>query len=259
MIRSTSNIRSNEQVLTSILKKPSSSFMTRKNRSDRPNRHASFALPYCSPCMTSDRENLPPMSSIKPLKTKKRMNNEPPSTIISLLEASRNKKILRSQQRRLLALYHSANCTSCQKQHSQIQSGGNGKTCDPSNQCTRYSLKMNLLWEHMASCTDSNCSVQHCYSSRSILTHHLRCKDHKCLICLPVRIRFRLNKTKNKENQATPSSSWSTSTFLSRGLQLQFFIIYRKIGISSRSALVLQCFIWSHNIFRADTSVHFLV
>ena len=46
---------------------------------------------------------------------------------------------------------------------------------------------MTKLWAHISVCDDSSCSTKHCFSSRSIMTHYLKCRDENCATCLPVR------------------------------------------------------------------------
>ena len=51
---------------------------------------------------------------------------------------------------------------------------------------TPYCGEMKKLWKHIANCKDSNCKVEHCMSSRYVLSHYRRCKD-PCSICGHVR------------------------------------------------------------------------
>ena len=59
---------------------------------------------------------------------------------------------------------------------------------------TPHCAYMKRLWKHMQVCKDCNCAVQHCMSSRYVLCHYCRCKDHQCPICGPVRYTLRLRK-----------------------------------------------------------------
>jgi E1A/CREB-binding protein len=81
-------------------------------------------------------------------------------------------KLETSQQQRLLLLHHSSKC----------------QAPDGKYKATPYCKEMKRLWFYMARCEDYNCRVQHCYSSRTILSHYRKCKDQVCLICKPVRI-----------------------------------------------------------------------
>jgi E1A/CREB-binding protein len=78
---------------------------------------------------------------------------------------------IKHKQQRLLLLHHSSKC------HF------NGGTCH----VTPYCGEMKQLWKHMAMCTDNECRVPHCFSSRSILSHYRKCKDPGCPACGPVR------------------------------------------------------------------------
>jgi len=95
---------------------------------------------------------------------------------------------LRKQQQRLLLLHHSSKC--------QVADG----TC----KIMKYCPEMKQLWFHMTTCGDVQCTVQHCYSSRTILSHYRKCKDQGCLLCGPVR-----NYVQTVKVDRTPSSSSS--------------------------------------------------
>ena len=82
---------------------------------------------------------------------------------------------IRHKQQRLLLLHHSSKCP-----HED------GK-CN----VTPYCGEMKKLWKHMAQCTDNECRVPHCFSSRSILSHYRKCKDPRCPACGPVRVTVR--------------------------------------------------------------------
>ena len=185
-----SNIRNKEQA---VLKKPSSpmrkKYAGRRPRCDVDAADRDLIGPLRSPCTSKcGSQRLCSYPS-----ERKRLVKEDDSSR-SIVRSRVDKAILRSQQRRLLALYHSATCTRCHQQSQTLDNDG-----DPSKRCPHYSFKMNLLWKHMSTCSDSNCTVEHCYSSRVILTHHLRCKDGACRICAPVRIAEKLNNNKKSD------------------------------------------------------------
>lgn len=78
---------------------------------------------------------------------------------------------IRHKQQRLLLLHHSSKCP---------YEDGKCKV-------TPYCGEMKKLWKHMARCTDNECRIPHCFSSRSILSHYRKCKDPRCPACGPVR------------------------------------------------------------------------
>ena len=78
---------------------------------------------------------------------------------------------IRHKQQRLLLLHHSSKC----------------KADDNKCKVTPYCGEMKKLWKHMARCTDNECRIPHCFSSRSILSHYRKCKDPRCPACSPVR------------------------------------------------------------------------
>ncbi|KAL7543116.1 hypothetical protein ACHAXR_012415 [Thalassiosira sp. AJA248-18] len=88
---------------------------------------------------------------------------------------------IRHKQQRLLLLHHSSKCP---------YEDGKCKV-------TPYCGEMKKLWKHMARCTDNECRVPHCFSSRSILSHYRKCKDPRCPACGPVRETVR----KTQKNQ----------------------------------------------------------
>jgi len=94
--------------------------------------------------------------------------------------SSNSNDAVRHKQQRLLLLHHSSKCTN-----------EDGKCT-----VTPYCGEMKKLW-NMASCTDNECRVPHCLSSRSILRHHRKCKDPRCLACGPARETIR--KTQNSQ------------------------------------------------------------
>ena len=74
------------------------------------------------------------------------------------------------KRQRLLLLRHASKCNA------------------PPGQCkqTPHCAEMKVLWKHIASCKESQCTVRHCMSSRYVLSHYRRCKG-PCTICDPVR------------------------------------------------------------------------
>jgi TAZ zinc finger len=78
---------------------------------------------------------------------------------------------IRHKQRRLLLLHHASRCA--------YKPG----TCPVTPHCST----MKRLWEHIDVCKNQSCTVQHCLSSRYILSHYRRCKDNHCPACGPVR------------------------------------------------------------------------
>ena len=70
----------------------------------------------------------------------------------------------------LLLLRHSSKC----------------KTEDGECTVTPYCGEIKRLWKHIARCTDTECQVPHCLSSRHILSHYRRCKC-PCSKCDPVK------------------------------------------------------------------------
>ena len=96
---------------------------------------------------------------------------------------------IKHKQQRLLLLHHSSKC------HSK----------DGECKVTPYCAEMKKLWKHMARCTDNDCRVPHCFSSRSILSHYRKCKDPRCPACGPVRETVR--KTQKEKGNSTPKSN----------------------------------------------------
>jgi len=94
---------------------------------------------------------------------------------------------VRHKQQRLLLLRHASRC-----EHKF--------NCPVTPHCA----SMKKLWEHIAHCKDSHCSVPHCMSSRYVLSHYRRCKDPKCPACGPVRETIR--RSHERENRQTKQS-----------------------------------------------------
>ncbi len=95
---------------------------------------------------------------------------------------------IKHKQQRLLLLHHSSKCPV------------EGEEC----KVTPYCGEMKKLWKHMARCTDNDCRVPHCFSSRSILSHYRKCKDPRCPACGPVRETVR--KTQKGKGSSSSNS-----------------------------------------------------
>lgn len=74
---------------------------------------------------------------------------------------------------------------------------------------------MKKLWEHIAHCKNQQCTVQHCLSSRYVLSHYRRCKDPNCPACGPVRetIRKSHEKEKLRQDLSTPGTITGDQSF----------------------------------------------
>ena len=97
-----------------------------------------------------------------------------------------------NKQQRLLLLRHSTKCPF-----------DDGKCMT-----TPYCGEMKKLWKHMARCTDNDCRVAHCFSSKSILSHYRKCKDPQCLSCGPVR------KTQESQRRKSQTQSGANDTMV---------------------------------------------
>mmetsp|Transcript_128768 Transcript_128768/g.191929 ORF Transcript_128768/g.191929 Transcript_128768/m.191929 type:complete len:378 (-) Transcript_128768:339-1472(-) len=97
---------------------------------------------------------------------------------------------IRRQQERLLSLHHAAKCR---------QVAGR---CTISLDCA----DMKSLWKHLERCRDKNCTVPFCFSSREILSHHLKCEDQTCPVCVQVRatVERSRNRPPQESNQHRP-------------------------------------------------------
>lgn len=91
-----------------------------------------------------------------------------------------DKSRLRHKQQRLLLLRHASKCPY------------------PEGQCpvTAMCGGMKKLWRHISDCKDQTCAVQHCMSSRYVLSHYRRCKHEGCVACEPVREVIRRSQAK---------------------------------------------------------------
>jgi hypothetical protein len=78
-------------------------------------------------------------------------------------------KPIRHEQQQLLLLHHSSKCVH--------------KECKEYTTCR----ETKNLWKHLGKCKARECCVEQCFSSRQLLSHHIRCKDTFCLVCGPVR------------------------------------------------------------------------
>jgi len=101
---------------------------------------------------------------------------------------------VRHKQQRLLLLRHASRC-----EHKS--------NCPVTPHCA----SMKKLWEHIAHCKDSHCSVPHCMSSRYVLSHYRRCKDPRCPACGPVRETIR--RSAEREQQQGISKPLQPNSF----------------------------------------------
>jgi len=108
----------------------------------------------------------------------------PPSSAVD--DPTYDRSRLRHKQQRLLLLRHASKCPF------------------PEGQCpvTGMCGGMKRLWRHISACKDQTCSVQHCMSSRYVLSHYRRCKEEQCAACEPVREVIRQSQAKA---QAAPA------------------------------------------------------
>ncbi len=79
------------------------------------------------------------------------------------------RKMYVREQRRLLLMRHASKCTN--------------PRCSIGRCCT----VMKSLWKHIANCEDHACKIEHCVSSRRVLSHYGNCDYKNCPICVPVR------------------------------------------------------------------------
>lgn len=97
-----------------------------------------------------------------------------------------SKSRLRHKQQRLLLLRHASKCSYKDGQ------------CPVTPLCGG----MKRLWKHISDCKDQKCKVQHCMSSRYVLSHYRRCKDTRCPACEPVREVIRRQAKAEVSNKA---------------------------------------------------------
>ncbi len=94
------------------------------------------------------------------------------------------RQVVKQQQQRLLLLRHAAKCP-----HSYGH-------CPITPRCA----KMKVLWNHILTCGDKDCKVQHCISSRHVLSHYSKCKNYDgCEACRPVREAIRRNFERSRD------------------------------------------------------------
>ena len=120
---------------------------------------------------------------------------------------SNSNDAVRHKQQRLLLLHHSSKCM-----HED------GKCT-----VTPYCGEMKKLWKHMANCTDNECPVPHCISSRYILSHHRKCKDPRCSACGPVRETIRKTQKSQEGRGGNQSGGGDSSGGDIEQYQLQWF------------------------------------
>jgi len=102
---------------------------------------------------------------------------------------------VRHKQQRLLLLRHASRCE--YKSNCPV---------------TPHCASMKKLWEHIAHCKDSHCSVPHCMSSRYVLSHYRRCKDPRCPACGPVRETIRKSHEREQQQGNRQPKAVSSST-----------------------------------------------
>jgi hypothetical protein len=106
----------------------------------------------------------------------------------------------RHQQERLLSLHHAAKC-----RHEEGR-------CPVSLDCA----DMKSLWKHLEGCKAKNCTVPFCFSSRAILSHHSKCEDQACPVCVQVHatVKGSHNRRPQDLNQISPevvAIGWNAS------------------------------------------------
>jgi hypothetical protein len=90
---------------------------------------------------------------------------------------NRQEKKLRHKQQRLLLLHHAVTCLF----------GGSASGEDGICPHTPHCGFMKDLWRHIGSCSNHQCTVQHCLSSRYMLSHYRSCQDKvSCPVCGPL-------------------------------------------------------------------------
>lgn len=97
-------------------------------------------------------------------------------------ELNQRRRIIQKQRDRIIGLRHAATCT-----HDDISDG----PCPISSECA----EMKQVWYHISNCSDPNCRVPKCISSRYIVSHYHNCNDARCEVCTSVR------STKMREQQ----------------------------------------------------------
>lgn len=101
---------------------------------------------------------------------------------------------IKHKQKRLLLLRHASKCPY------------------PIGKCPKTELcgTFKKLWKHIGDCNNPECNVQHCRSSKFILSHFRKCKDRDCEVCRPVKEHIERN---NPDRQPDPNSSMSSNHY----------------------------------------------
>ncbi|CAN8240354.1 unnamed protein product [Cochlearia groenlandica] len=76
----------------------------------------------------------------------------------------------RNQQKWLLFIRHARNCKA------------------PEGKChDQNCVTVQKLWKHMKSCAAPECSYPRCLPTKTLVNHHLNCKESDCPVCIPVK------------------------------------------------------------------------
>mmetsp|Transcript_5082 Transcript_5082/g.7015 ORF Transcript_5082/g.7015 Transcript_5082/m.7015 type:complete len:85 (+) Transcript_5082:1587-1841(+) len=65
---------------------------------------------------------------------------------------------------------------------------------------------MKKLRVHTMFCSKQDCTTAHCVSSRYILSHYSKCKEHNCPVCVPVRETIKTNYKRRVLSTLDPSN-----------------------------------------------------
>lgn len=109
-------------------------------------------------------------------------------------------------QQRLLLLNHAIKCTAGPAE------------CSVSRHCGY----MRKLWPHMLECKRQRCKVDHCVSSRYVLSHYGDCRDKLCAICPRVKESMKRDRT-NSDPYVTKDQDDSSSGASKRPRQLYWW------------------------------------
>ena len=117
---------------------------------------------------------------------------------IATLEG-KDAKLHKRQQERLLLLRHASKCP------------------QPAGQCTvtPHCGRMKELWLHIVQCENADCKLDHCVSSRYVLSHYSSCADTACQVCTPVREAIAKSYSKNLGTGRAPPASDSAARLTS--------------------------------------------
>lgn len=107
-------------------------------------------------------------------------------------------KSIRAKQKRLLLVRHATKCRlslSSSGSSSTTEDYCGRKKCPIPLQCA----KVKRLCAHIVTCKDDFCTFPHCVSTRYIISHHQRCKDMTCAVCIPVKKCIQKSNTRKME------------------------------------------------------------